>query len=151
MPPSRRLALAVLIVMLAGCSSLVESRPTPTPLDFGGITVAFAGTGIVVSNTTSGDAGCSDASLIPTAIAFDASGLDQPAAVHLRIYIFGDRAAYERRRPDVDTCDAQWATDPATFETIDAPPFVIAGQGPWAPGFKAALTAGLKAAAGNGD
>jgi len=148
--PALLLCLTALVI-LAGCSSLVEGQPSPTPLDFGGITVTLARAGIVVAHTVSGDAGCSDPNLIPTAIAFDASGADQATPVHLRIYIFSSRAAFDRRRADVDTCATAWATDPATFETVDATPFVVAGQGPWAPGFKTALAAALKAAAGNGD
>lgn len=135
------------VVILTGCSSLVEGQPSPTPLDFGGITVAVAEGGITISGTVSGDAGCSNPTLIATAIRFDASGLDQPAPVRLRIYIFADQAAFDRRRADVDTCIATWATDPAAIETIDAPPYVVAGQGPWGAAFKTALAAALRAAA----
>jgi hypothetical protein len=67
--------------------------------------------------------------------------------VRLRIYIFADQAAFYRRRADVDTCIATWATDPAAIETIDAPPYVVAGQGPWGAAFKTALGAALRAAA----
>jgi hypothetical protein len=135
------------VVILAGCSSLVEGQPSPTPLDFGGITVALAEGGITISGTVSGDAGCSNPTLIATAIRFDASGLDQPAPVLLRIYIFADQAAVVRRQADVDKCIATWATDPAAIETIDAPPYVVAGQGPWGAAFKTALAAALRAAA----
>jgi hypothetical protein len=57
---------------------------------------------------------------------------------------------WERRLPDVDGCVAAWATDPATFETLDSSPYVLAGQGPWPETFKAAVRAALIAAAGNG-
>jgi hypothetical protein len=139
------------MLVVAGCSSLVEAKPTPTPLDFGGITAAFAQAGITLTKTTSGDAGCPDPNLIPTAIAFDASGVDLPSPVRVRIYIFADRAAWQRRLADVDTCVAAWATDPETVETIGESPYVVAGQGPWPPGFKTGVAAALKAAAGNGD
>ncbi|HEV2005363.1 MAG TPA: hypothetical protein VGQ85_02010 [Candidatus Limnocylindrales bacterium] len=139
------------IVLLAGCSSLVEARPTPTPLDFGGIQGTLAHAGIALTNTVSGDTGCTDPSLIPTAIGFDASGLGVTTPVRLRIYIFTDRAAWQRRRADVDTCIAAWATDPATIETIGQSPYVVAGQGPWPAAFKTGIAAALKEAAGNGD
>jgi hypothetical protein len=139
------------IVLLAGCSSLVEARPTPTPLDFGGIQGTLAAVGIALKNTVSGDAGCTEPNLIPTAIGFDATGLGVSTPVRLRIYIFTDRAAWQRRQPDVDACIAAWATDPATVETIGQSPYVVAGQGPWPAAFKTALAAALVEAAGNGD
>jgi hypothetical protein len=139
------------IVLLAGCSSLVEVQPTPTPLDFGGIQGTLAHAGITLTNTISGDAGCTDPNLIPTAIGFDAVGLDLATPVRLRIYIFTDRAAWQRRQADVDACIAAWATDPATIETIGESPYVIAGQGPWPAAFKTAIAGAIKAAAGNGD
>lgn len=139
------------IVLLAGCSSLVEARPTPTPLDFGGIQGTLAAAGIALTTTVSGDAGCTDPNLIPTAIGFDASGLGVTTSVRLRIYIFTDRAAWQRRQPDVDACIAAWARDPATIETIGQSPYVVAGQGPWPAAFKRALAAALVEAAGNGD
>ena len=142
--------LAVLIgVGVAGCSGLVEGRPTPTPQDFGGLVEALRTAGIVVTNPTSGDAGCADPNLVPTAIAFEATGPGLTRPVRLRVYIFGNETAFERRRPDVDTCDAQWATDPATFETVDTAPYVVAGQGPWPAAFKIALRAALRAAVGS--
>jgi hypothetical protein len=147
-----RLALAALVVAMAlgGCSGLVERQPTPTPQDFGGIVAALGAAGIVVRNPQSGDAGCTDPNLIPTAIGFEAMGLGVTTPIHLRVYIFGDRDAWQRRRADVDTCVATWWTDPATFETVDSSPYVLAGQGPWPGPFKAAIQAALLAAAGNG-
>jgi hypothetical protein len=139
------------VVLLAGCSSLVEVQPTPTPLDFGGIQSTLAQAGINLTNTISGDAGCTDPNLIPTAIGFDATGLGVTTPVRLRIYIFTDRAAWQRRQPDVDACIATWATDPATIETISQSPYILAGQGPWPAAFKTAVANALVAAAGNGD
>jgi hypothetical protein len=139
------------IVLLAGCSSLVEVQPTPTPLDFGGIQSTLARAGITLKNTVSGDAGCSDPNLIPTAIGFDASGLGVTTPVRIRIYIFSDRAAWQRRQADVDTCIATWATDPAAIESIGQSPYLLAGEGPWPAAFKAALASALQEAAGNGD
>ena len=153
--PTRRapvpaLVAIVAIFALAGCSGLVEGRPTPTPQDFGGIVAALGAAGVFVQNPTSGDAGCPDPNLIPTAIRFEATGPGLTSPVVLRAYIFGDRTSWERRRPDVDACDATWATDLATFETVDSSPYVVAGQGPWPAVFKAAIRSALIAAAGNG-
>jgi hypothetical protein len=98
----------------------------------------------------SGDPGCDDPTLSPTAIRFDAEGLDQATPVVLRIYIFRNREAWDRRLADVDTCAAAWASDPATFEQLQVSPYVLAGEGPWPPGFKAAVREAITAAAGNG-
>jgi hypothetical protein len=144
------LGTIVLAFALAGCSGLVETSATPAPVAFPDIADALTHAGITVTNWVSGDAGCSDSSLTPTAIRFDAQGLDQPQRVQLRIYIFADRAAWERRAPDVDACVATWATDPATFELLEVSPYVLAGQGPWGPGFKAAVDGALVASAGSG-
>lgn len=119
-------------------------------MDFPGIAGELANRGLVLGAIVSGDDGCGDPSLTPTAIAFDATGLGMDDPVRLRVYIFRNGETYERRRPDVDGCVAAWATDPATFELVDAKPFVLAGQGPWTDEFKAAIRESLTAAAGNG-
>jgi len=153
---SRRAALqrAALVLtavfLLSGCAAFRGATPAPTPLDFPGIAGQLALHGIAVGSPIAGDAGCTDATLIPTAIGFDAAGLDQAATVRVRVYIFRNRETYERRRPDVDTCVAAWATDPATLEFVDASPFVVAVQGPIGSRFKAALRESLTVAAGNG-
>lgn len=149
-------ALAIVLgligaLVLTGCSGLVEREPSPTPQDFGGIVSALGAAGIVVRNPQSADAGCSNPDLIPTAIGFEATGLGVTSPIHLRIYIFGSRDSFDRRLADVDACVATWATDPATFETVQSSPYVLAGQGPWPAAFKAAIRAGLLAAGGNGD
>jgi len=143
-----RSLVLVLAAILSGCASVLESAPAPTPADFPGIAGQLGQLGITVKDVTSGDAGCQDPELARTAIRFAAAGLDQAAPATLRIYIFRDAAAYDRRRQDVDACAGSFITDPAGLEMIDASPFVIVGQGPWAPGFTAALRTGLRAAAG---
>jgi hypothetical protein len=135
-------------VAIAGCSGLIERQPSPTPQDFGGIVGALGAEGITIMNPRSGDAGCSDPNLVPAAISFGASGLGVPSPILLRVYIFGSEDAYKRERPAIDACAAQWATDPATFESVDAAPYVVAGQGPWPPGFKFAVQHALRVAAG---
>ena len=147
-----RLAVTALLVTLvaSGCSAILESPPAPTPLDFPGMAGQLARQGLAVDSVTSGDAGCDDPTLAATAIGFSVSGLDLPAPVRLRVYIFRDAATYQRRRADVDRCAAGWASDPATFEFVDASPYVLAGQGPWPARFAATVRAALVIAAGNG-
>jgi hypothetical protein len=142
--------LALLGLLLAGCSSILQPSPAPTPMDFPNIAGTLAVKGITIGGIASGDDGCHDPTLTPTAIGFDASGLGVTTPIRLRIYIFADGAAYDRRRADVDTCVAAWATDPANVEFVDASPFVLAGQGPWPAAFKDAVRAAIITAAGNG-
>lgn len=145
------LALAMsLAISLAGCAGLLESPPVPGPEPFPGIAGQLGRFGVDVANWAAGDGGCDDPTLAPTAIRFDASGLDQTNLVHLRIYIFRNREAWGRRLADVDACAAAWAEDPAAFEIIQESPYVVAGQGPWGPQFEAALRKGLKESAGTG-
>ena len=142
---------AVLAVVVGGCAGLLESPPVPDPEAFPGISGQLGRFGVDVLSWTSGDAGCDDPTLNPTAIRFDAAGLDQAATVTLRIYIFRNREAWERRLADVDACAAAWAEDPATFELSQVSPYVLTGQGPWGPEFEAAVRTGLTEAAGSGD
>ena len=141
--------LACLAVM--GCSALLEAAPTPTPQPFPGISGELGRVGVDVLSWTSGDAGCDDPTLSPTAIRFEAQGLDQATPVSVRIYIFKNREAWSRRSADVEACAAAWAADPATFELLNISPYVVAGQGPWPPRFDAAVRQGITAAAGTGD
>ena len=146
-----QLAAALLLgLSLAGCGAILESPPVPDPADFPGIVGQLGRFGVDVSSWTSGDAGCGDPTLNPTAIRFTADGLDQGAPLTLRIYIFRDHATWDRRLADVDSCAGAWATDPATFEIVQTSPYVVAGQGPWPPAFAGALREGIEAAAGNG-
>ncbi|MCI0344349.1 MAG: hypothetical protein L0221_02745 [Chloroflexi bacterium] len=152
MPRARFLRLTLALacgLSLAACDALRGTAPTKAPGDFGDLAQALGVREVRSEHAVSGDAGCDDVSLAPTAIAFDASGLDQPAPVRLRVYLFRNDDAYQRRRADVDACAAAYATDPATFELIDASPFVIAGQGPFGTQFKAALRDALAEAAGD--
>lgn len=142
--------ISAIALALGGCGLASMSAPAATPADFAGITAAFAKQGVSVNHFVSGDAGCADPVLTPTAISFDAKGLDQPDNVHVFIYIFRNREVFERLRASVDTCAASFVTDPETFESIEESPYVLAGQGPWGPEFKTALRAGLTAAAGTG-
>src|SRR5262245_10364192 len=149
--PLARAPLAVLPALsLAGCRGLLEPPPVPGPEAFDGIAGKLGQVGVAVSNWTAGDAGCDDPTLTPTAIRFDAEGLDQATPVPMRIYIFRNHEAWDRRLADVSMCAAEWAQDLSTFEVLQVSPYVVAGQGPWPPQFDKALRDGIKAAAGSG-
>jgi hypothetical protein len=140
----------LLAFVAAGCAGLQGSPPIPDPASFPEIASQLGRFGVDVENWTAGDAGCDDPTLAPTAIRFEAQGLDEASPVLLRIYIFRNRDAWERRQADVDTCAAAWATDPSTFEIVQTSPYVLAGQGPWPPQFEAAVRKALTEAAGTG-
>ena len=150
-----RLSVAFVVLgfalAIAGCGVLTEPAPAPTPADFQGIATEIVRRGIAIDNLVSGDAGCNDKVLNPTAIGLDASGKDQAAPVRLYLYIFRDREAYDRLRSAIDECARSFVTDPETFDSIESSPFVLAGQGPWAPEFKATLREALTEASGTGD
>ena len=136
--------------VLAACGLATGSPPAPTPADFPGITGELAKRGLSVNHFVSGEAGCPDPVLTPTAIAFDAKGLDQATDVRIYLYIFRNRDVFERLRSTIDACAASFVTDSDTFESSEESPYVLAGQGPWGQAFKTALRAGLEAAAGSG-
>jgi hypothetical protein len=138
-------------VVAVGCADNADNlRASATPADFGGLVNEFARVGIGVNHVVSGDAGCADSTLTPTAIGFDAKGLDQTATVRIHLYAFKDKATFDRLRASVDTCAQSFVTDPQSFESVDASPFVVTSQGPWGSSFDAAVRKALAAAAGPG-
>jgi hypothetical protein len=141
------LGFALLGLVATACGTQVGASPAPTPADFPGVAGFLGRRGIELSQIASGDAGCADADLARTAIRFAATGLDQSTPITLRIYIFRDQAAYDRRRLSVDACARAWITDPDQLISLDAAPFVVMGQGPVGPEFGAALRQGLHEAA----
>lgn len=148
------LLLLVLVVgplVLAGCDRISTTAPAPTPADFQGIATELTKNRIAIDRIVSGDAGCDDPVLIPTAIALDAKGLDQQDPVRIYFYIFRNRASFEKRRASIDACASAFVTDPETFRSMEQSPFVVAGQGPWAPEFRAAVRDAIVVAAGTGD
>ena len=152
MPPIRRVVARVALALaVSACGTISTSPPAPTPADFGGIAAELGKVGVSVDNAVSGDAGCTDRELIPTAIAVDAGGLDQATPVRIYIYIFRNRASFEKLRVNIDACARAFVDDPETFESVEQSPYVLAGQGPWAPGFEAAVRHGLEVAAGTGN
>jgi hypothetical protein len=145
-----RLSLVMATLVLAGCSALNGAPPEPTPRDFPAIAAQLELQGLTVERVVSGDAGCSDPTLIPTAIGFDVSGLGVTSPIRARVFLFADDAAYQRRRAEVDTCTAAWATDPPNVEFVDASPFVLVIQGPVPAAFKAAMVRAITTSAGGG-
>lgn len=148
-PSRRRSRVAVAMALgaaalLSGCARVLETAPAPTPGDFPALASALAARGITVDRIASGDAGCQDAELARTAIRFWASGADQAAPVMARVYIFGTQAGYDRRRQSVDACARSYITDPAQLQQVDAAPFVLMAQGPWAPTFAADVKAAVR-------
>jgi hypothetical protein len=144
-------ASVALTLAVSACGTVSTSPPAPTPADFGGIATELNRQGVRVGNAVSGDAGCTDPELIPTAISVDAEGLDQTTPVRIYLYIFRNRASFEKLRANIDACARAYVTDPESFESVEQSPFVVAGQGPWSPQFEAAIRHGLEVAAGTGD
>ncbi len=143
-------AAAALVIALAGCGR-ATALPSPTPADFVGIVEHLTKAGVGIRDVISGDAGCPDPTLARTAISLSASGLDQVEPVRIRIYVFRDRAAWERLSGSVAACARSYVTDVATYESLAPSPYVVSGQGPWAPRFATALEEALTAAAGTGN
>ena len=119
-------------LVVAACSFVETTPPAPTPADFPDIGDRVRpSAACIIDNVVSGDAGCDDQVLAPTAIAFDASGLDQATTVKVYLYVFRNRATFERLRATIDACARTFVTDPETYESIEQSPFVLVGQGPW--------------------
>jgi hypothetical protein len=137
-------------LLLSACGALRVTPEPATPTNFPGLAGRLNAAQITPRDWVSGDAGCTDPDLVPASISFMASGLDQPQPVKLYLYIFRDRPAFERHRAQVGPCAQSFVTDPQTFQEIEQSPYIVAGQGPWAPRFEAALRATLQAAAGTG-
>jgi hypothetical protein len=146
----RVLLLAATALAVGACGGITVTAPPATPTDFPGLTGRLNAAKIEAGDWVSGDAGCDDPDLVPAAISFDAQGLDQATPVKLYLYVFRDRAAYERHRDAIGPCAQAWVTDPETYEEVQQSPYVLASQGPWAPQFEATLRSVLEAAAGTG-
>jgi hypothetical protein len=144
------LLLAAMGPLLAACGLISTTPPAPTASDFQGIATELTKRGIALDQLVSGDPGCDDRTLVPTAISLQAKGLDQAQPVRIYLYIFADHAAFERLRAAVDMCARSYVTDPDTYETVEQSLFTLAGQGPWAPKFAAAVRDALLVAAGTG-
>ena len=144
------IALALMAGIVSGCGLVSTTPPAATPTDFGGLKQLLDTADVTVDHVVAGDAGCADPVLVPTAIGFDAHGLDQPTPVRIHLYVFRNHDAWERHRDDIPGCAASFVTDPQTFESLEQSPFIVAGQGPWGTRFEGALRDALTAAAGTG-
>jgi hypothetical protein len=149
-PARSTVALALASLLLAGCGTISVTPAPATPTDFPGLTGRLNAAGIEVRDWVSGDPGCDDPELARTAIRFSASGLDQVEPVTMYLYVFRNRDAWERNRDAIGPCAADFVADPDTFEQVEQSPYIVAGQGPWAPGFEATLRRSLELAAGTG-
>ena len=145
-----RLVIGLLALLLAGCGTRTADLPAASPANFPTIVARLAVAGIVVTDQVAGDAGCRDTKLVSTAVGFSASGLDQAAPVRIHIYMFADAPTWTRLSNTVAACAQSFVTDPATYESVDPSPFVLAGQGPWGATFRAKLRQVLTDAAGDG-
>ena len=149
----RRVALvAFLVLVLSGCGSgldAIHGSPKETPTDFAGLTKRFAKFNLTVDAVVSGDAGCTDQGLAPMAISFTITGLGEATPLPARLYRFRNDASYSKLRATVDTCAAEWVTDPAGLLMIDATPYVLVMEGATDQAFIDALRTSLYDAAGN--
>jgi hypothetical protein len=149
-PLAITLGAVAIAAFVAACGGLTITPEPATPTDFPGLTGRFNAAHVQVRDWVSGDAGCASPDLIPASISFMASGLDQVEPVKVYLYIFRNRAAFERHLDEVGPCAESFVTDPQTFEQVAESPYVVAGQGPWAPEFEAAVRSVLAEAAGTG-
>lgn len=145
-----RIVVGLLALLLAGCGTRVSDLPAASPANFPTIAARLSVAGIVITDEVAGDAGCKDSKLVSTAVGFTAAGLDQAAPVRIHIYMFADAPTWTRLSNTVAACAQSFVTDPATYESVDPSPFVLAGQGPWGAAFRAKLRDVLTLAAGDG-
>ena len=146
----RALGLGFVALVVAACQFVETGPPEPTPADFPGIAIELQKQGLHVDDVVAGDPGCDDSVLAPTAISFDVSGKDQATPVKVYLYVFRNKATYERLRSTIDACAQAFVTDAETYESVEQSPFVLAGQGPWAPEFKGIVRTAIETAAGTG-
>lgn len=147
---SRLVLVAAAALLAAGCGMVSRTPPAPTPADFPGIAADLALHGIATERVVSGEPGCDNQALAPTAIRFTASGLDQPKPATIYVYIFRNHDTWNRLRSEVDGCAISYVTDPAIYQPIAVSPYVVTSPDRWSPEFAAALRNGVVAAAGNG-
>ena len=93
-------------------------------------------------HVVSGDAGCTDQVLAPTARSFDARAWTRDDRPDLPVHVRrpGDLSSACARRSTL--ARSSFVTDPETYESVEQSPFVLAGQGPWGTAFEAALARG---------
>ena len=149
---SRIALVASLALLLAGCGSgleVIHGSPKATPTDFAGLTQKLANHNLTVDTVVSGDAGCTDQGLAPMAISFTIAGLGEATPLPARLFRFRNDESYTKLRATVDTCAAEWVTDPTGLLMIDATPYVLVMEGVTDQAFIDALRTSLHEAAGN--
>ena len=149
---SRAALIASLALLLAGCGSgleVIHGSPKATPTDFAGLTQKLANHNLIVDTVVSGDAGCTDQGLAPMAISCTIAGLGEATPPPARLFRFRNDESYMKLRATVDTCAAEWVTDPASLLMIDASPYVLVMEGATDQAFIDALRTSLHEAAGN--
>jgi hypothetical protein len=142
---------ALLLLLAAGCGSILDDargEPAATPTNFNGLVEQLAAREFSVANVVSGDPGCSDQALVPMAIAFEVSGGGLDGSIQARVYRFKNDGSYQKLRASVDTCAAEWISDPATLLMVDASPYVLVTEGVPAGAAADAIRAALREAAG---
>jgi hypothetical protein len=149
-----RRRLIVLLALMC-CLAIAACEPDddpyhPTPASLPAVLVVLTNAGFSVTNVVSGDAGCSDSTLVSTALSMDLQGFDQTTPTWVYIYGFKDRATFERLDSTVDACAKAYVTNPADYGNVQVSPFVAAGPGPWAASFTDNLRGALTQAAGTG-
>ena len=143
-------ALAAVLV-LAGCGT--PDKAVATPQDNAGLLQTLAQHGVTVLSQTSGDPGCTVASVVPTAIHWRVTVKTDPTPRDVYVFRFLDHAAWLAGQADVDTCQGQFeagsrrAGGPVT--RLDISPWRLFGDG-WSADLQATLKAAFTAAAGNG-
>ena len=89
----------------------------------------------LIANVVSSNAGCPDATLAPTAIAFVRRSRPRPGRARSgsASTCSADRAAWQRLAGEVTELRRAYAADPNACMAVAPSPFIVSGQGPWAP------------------
>jgi hypothetical protein len=152
--PPRPVRWLVTLVGLAlgatACGTISTSPPPAGPDDFPGISRQLAARGVTIANVVSGESGCDDPDLGRTAIRFDASGQDQAEALPMHLYIFRNRAAWERNRETVRSCAVTYVDDPTAPPPIEVSPYILVAPARLPRELDRALREALDEAAGTG-
>ncbi|MFI5262150.1 MAG: hypothetical protein ACHQZR_06335 [Candidatus Limnocylindrales bacterium] len=148
LPVAAALAAAAL---LAGCGT--PDKALATPQDNAGLLQTMAQHGLTVVSQTSGDPGCSVATVVANAVHWRVTVKSDQTPRDVYIFRFLDHAAFLTGSADVDTCQGQFAASTTraggAVTRLDVSPWRVFGDG-WSADLQATLAAALTAAAGNG-
>jgi len=155
-PRTRAAARAVVLLVAAGLLLAGCGRPDPalaTPQDNVGLVQTMAQHGLTVVSQTSGDPGCNEPDVVANAVHWRVMAASDAAPSDVYIFRFLDHAAFLAGAADVDACQAEFTASRTraggAVTRLDISPWRVFGDG-WSADLKAALTAALTAAAGNG-